>query len=172
MATETMNQLLLMMAKASGCTCQPEIRTPKPKRGMVVEASVAHDDWCALLSGEGEKTRAGQGHIRPVPSPDMTKKNRDANRGNPPEPEPTWDRVPTGEVPVHVGEVVSRLLTEEAAVGCRCDPEVELSLMQSTAWIKHEGTCPLSGPVRVLNITTPRTTAPLPDAGRQAHRPV
>ncbi len=42
----TPEQAALAAAKASGCTCEPEITV----KGIT--ATISHDDWCALLRRE------------------------------------------------------------------------------------------------------------------------
>jgi hypothetical protein len=44
-------ELVLVIARLQGCTCQPEIRVPQQgaRRGHLTVSDVYHDDDCALL---------------------------------------------------------------------------------------------------------------------------
>lgn len=42
--------MVLAVARAAGCTCDPEVTADsQPAPGVVRHVRVAHDDWCALL---------------------------------------------------------------------------------------------------------------------------
>lgn len=43
------SELILLMARAAGCTCQPDIDKPVADAGGLLHIRIAHDDWCALL---------------------------------------------------------------------------------------------------------------------------